>query len=171
MKRFLLLIPVLLMPYILLFALYSVFINQYIIEAFLDNNGLWLLLILLAFTAISLICTLIYMPLCFTKEWDARQTAFFNMLIKLIHIPSYLVIFILGLLFFITIFTFAFSIFFMIYDAVTIFITGLVGLSANIRLYKEHKCSQGFAVINSILQFVFCVDVVSAVIVYINSRK
>ena len=34
MKRFLLLMPVMIQPYILLFALYSIFINQYIVERF-----------------------------------------------------------------------------------------------------------------------------------------
>ena len=171
MKRFLLLIPVTLLPYILLFALYSLFINQYIVEKFFGSNALWLLFMIFAATVISFICTLVYMPLCLAKGWSARQTAFFNMLIKLIHIPAYLVIFVLGVLFFITIFTYAFSIFFVIFDCMTIFITGLIGLTANLRLYKEKKCTGSFAAINSICQFLFCIDVINAVIVYIRSRK
>ena len=171
MKRFFLLIPAMLQPYILLFALYSIFINQYIVERFFDNNGLWLLFMIFVAIVISFICTLIYMPLCLAKGWSARQTAFFNMLIKLVQIPAYLAIFVLGVLFFITIFTYAFSVFFVLFDCITIFITGLVGLTANLRLYKEHKCSGCFAALNSICQFIFCIDVISAVIVYIRSRK
>ena len=52
------------------------------------------------------------MPFCLAKGWGARQTAFFNMLIKLVQIPAYLAIFVLGVLFFLTIFTYAFSVFF-----------------------------------------------------------
>ena len=79
--------------------------------------------------------------------------------------------FVLGVLFFLTIFTYAFSVFFVLFDCITIFLTGLVGLTANLRLYKERKCSGSFAALNSVCQFVFCIDVISAVIVYICSRK
>ena len=111
MKRFLLLMPVMIQPYILLFALYSIFINQYIVERFFGGNGLWLLFVIFVTIVISFICTLEYMPLCLAKGWGARQTAFFNMLIKLVQIPAYLAIFVLGVLFFLTIFTYAFSVF------------------------------------------------------------
>lgn len=88
MKRFLLLIPVMIQPYILLFALYSIFINQYIVERFFGGNGLWLLFVIFVTIVISFICTLVYMPFCLAKGWGARQTAFFNMLIKLVQIPG-----------------------------------------------------------------------------------
>lgn len=171
MKRFLLLIPLMIQPYILLFALYSIFIDQSIVEYFFDNNGLLLLFMIFVTIVISFICTLVYMPLCLSKGWSARQTAFFNMLIKLVQIPAYLAIFVLGVLFFITIFTYAFSVFFVLFDCITIFLTGLVGLTANLRLYKEHKCSGSFAALNSVCQFIFCIDVISAVVVYVYSRK
>lgn len=76
MKRFLLLIPVMIQPYILLFALYSIFINQYIVERFFGGNGLWLLFVIFVTIVISFICTLVYMPFCLAKGWGARQTAF-----------------------------------------------------------------------------------------------
>lgn len=78
MKRFLLLIPVMIQPYILLLALYSIFINQYIVEQFFGNNGLWLLFVIFVTIVISFICTLVYMPFCLAKGWGARQTAFFQ---------------------------------------------------------------------------------------------
>lgn len=171
MKRFLLLVPVMIQPYILLFALYSIFINQYIVERFFGSNALWLLFVIFLTIVISFICTLVYMPFCLAKGWGARQTAFFNMLIKLVQIPAYLAIFVLGVLFFLTIFTYGFSVFFVLFDCITIFLTGLVGLTANLRVYKEGKCSGSFAALNSVCQFVFCIDVISAVIVYICSRK
>ena len=69
MKRFLLLIPVMIQPYILLFALYSIFINQYIVERFFGGNGLWLLFVIFVTIVISFICTLVYMPFCLAKGW------------------------------------------------------------------------------------------------------
>ena len=120
-------------------------------------------------------CHFVYMHACVYAVLPCKgvgsKTAFFNMLIKLVQIPAYLAIFVLGVLFFLTIFTYAFSVFFVLFDCITIFLTGLVGLTANLRLYKERKCSGSFAALNSVCQFVFCIDVISAVIVYICSRK
>ena len=64
-----------------------------------------------------------------------------------------------------------FLFFFVLFDCITIFLTGRGGLTANLRIYKERKCSGSFAALNSVCQFVFCIDVISAVIVYICSRK
>ena len=105
------------------------------------------------------------------NEKDSRRLAFANMLIKIIHMPAYIVIFVLGVLFFMTIFTFAFSIFFVLFDLAAIFMTGLIGLAANSVEHRKGETGKAFAVINSILQFVYCADVVSAIMVFTRSRK
>ena len=69
-----------------------------------------------------------------------------------------------------TIFTYAFSIFFVIFDCLTIFLTGLIGVSAVARCYADCKISKPFAIVNGFLQFVFCIDVISAIIVFIKSK-
>lgn len=104
-------------------------------------------------------CHFVYMhacvyAVCLAKGWGARQTAFFNMLIKLVQIPAYLAIFVLGVLFSLQ-FSLMLFCFFVLFDCITIFLTGLVGLTANLRLYKERKCSGSFAALNSVCQFVF----------------
>lgn len=93
------------------------------------------------------------------------------MVVKLIQIPAYLAIFVLGVLFFISIFTYVFSIFFILYDAAAILLTGLIGVAAVIRAHAEGRATDAFAVINGILQFIFCVDVVSSIVVYVRARK
>ena len=171
MKRYLLLIPITLMPYALLFSLYCVFIDHYIIENLFCSNGLLLLLALLIFVLIAFVCTLIFTVVSINKENNSRRLAFANMLIKIIHMPAYIVIFVLGVLFFMTIFTFAFSIFFVLFDLAAIFMTGLIGLAANSVEHRKGETGKVFAVINSILQFVYFADVVSAIMVFTRSRK
>lgn len=105
------------------------------------------------------------------KGVGSKTDSLFQYAHKACSDTAYLAIFVLGVLFFITIFTYAFSVFFVLFDCITIFLTGLVGLTANLRLYKERKCSGSFAALNSVCQFVFCIDVISAVVVYICSRK
>ena len=94
-----------------------------------------------------------------------------NMVIKLVHIPAYVLIFVLGLAFMVTIFTFAITIILVIFDMMTIFMTGLIGLSGVIRACCEKKISIKSAIIHGILQFVFCLDVFSAVIAYRKVKK
>lgn len=93
------------------------------------------------------------------------------MIVKLAQVPAFIAIFILGFFLSITIFTILFSVFFIIYDCMTIYVTGLTGISAVIRNYDDKKFSKRFAVANAFLQFAFCVDVISAVIIYKKSKK
>jgi hypothetical protein len=65
-----------------------------------------------------------------------------------------------------TIFTMGITIVLMILDVMTIFLSGLVGLSGIIRGSIENKLSKKTAVIHSILQFIFCADIFSCIIVY-----
>lgn len=55
-------------------------------------------------------------------------------------------------------------------DGMTIFLTGLVGLAGVIRSLKENRISKSAIVVHGILQFVFCADVISAVIIYRTVR-
>ena len=62
-------------------------------------------------------CHFIYMHACIyavlpCKGVGSKTDSLFNMLIKLVQIPAYLAIFVLGVLFFLTIFTYAFFCFF-----------------------------------------------------------
>jgi len=140
-------------------------------EPVFSNNGLLLIAALLVLYIAALICSLsIFIKSLVTKR-NARELLRLNLVIKLVHIPAYVIIFILGLAFMITIFTFAISIVLMILDVMTIFLSGLIGLSGVIRGYSEEKISMKSATIHGILQFVFCLDVISAVIVYRRVKK
>jgi hypothetical protein len=97
---------------------------------------------------------------------SAQEVARINMVVKLLHIPAYIVIFIIGLLGLITIFTAAISIVLMVMACMTISLTGLLGLGGIIRGLRENKLSKKESVIHAIFQFVFCADIISSIIVY-----
>ena len=101
------------------------------------------------------------------KHWTARELALANMLIKLIHIPSYMFWFIFG----IAMILFMGPVWAFLMDAMTIALSGLAGLAAVLRCRAEGRLTTGAAVVSGILQFVFCADVFSAIWVYIKSRK
>ena len=57
------------------------------------------------------------------------------------------------------------------FDCLTILLTGLIGLAASIRCAVEKRVSKGLCIANGILSFVFCADVVLAIIFSIKSRR
>lgn len=56
-------------------------------------------------------------------------------------------------------------------DVLSIFLTGMVGIGAAIACAKQKVLSKGGAVIYAILNFIFCVDVVSSIIYFIVIRQ
>lgn len=170
MKKYILLLPSAIVPYSLLFALYCIF-SGFLMESLFRSSIFVVLLYISVLFVIALLCNIIFFALSISRKWPSEQIALANMMIKLIQIPAYVLIFILGVIFSISIFTYAFSFFFVIFDFLTIFLTGLIGVSAVVRCYRDGKVSEEFSVVNGILQFVFCVDVISAGTVFIKSKS
>lgn len=50
-------------------------------------------------------------------------------------------------------------------------LTGLIGVAAVVRCRSGHALSKKSSVVNGILQFVFCADVVSAVVVFVQASR
>ncbi len=161
--KYYLLFPAGTFPYVLLFSLYGLF--------FKGVNPFFLLVLLFLLFLISFICNAVFFSLSMAQKWDAKRIALANMIVKLIHIPAYLAIFVLGVLFIISIFTYVISIFFILFDVAAILLTGLIGVSAVIRARAEGKITDAFTVINGILQFIFCADVVSSIIAFVKAKK
>lgn len=101
--------------------------------------------------------------------WEGRKLALASMIVKLFQIQNYVTLFLggagLGLLFP------AIAVLIWLLDVMTIFLTGLVGLAAVLRCRAEGRLTTKAAIVNGILQFVFCADVFSAVWVYRNTKE
>ncbi len=170
MKKYLLLIPSLLFPYSLLFALYCIY-SGFLMDTLFWNSPLLLLFYLFVLFAVSLSCNVTFLILSVSRKWNPKSISLANLLVRLLQIPAYSMIFVLGVLLFLSIFTYAVSIFFIFFDCVSIFLTGLIGAASIIRCIGTGKCTKSFAVVNGALQFVFCADVISAIIVLVKCRK
>ena len=123
---------------------------------------------LLIFWVLGLIgagCTL---WLAFRGRWEGRKLAFCSMVIKLVQIPNYVALFLLGGL---TIAFAAVAAMVWLVDVMTIFLSGLLGLGAVLRCRAEGRLTNKAAIVNGILQFVFCADVFSAIWVYRNTKE
>lgn len=170
MKGLLPAILILLFPYYVLFLLYCCF-RPSMTELLFHHSILRLFLSLLIFWLAALVSAIVICAKSLACRRSALEAARVNMAIKLIHIPAYLMIFVAGLACMLTIFTMGFALILILLDIGTIVLSGIVGISAVGRSRFEHALSTGGLVVHGILQFVFCADVVSAVIVYYKAKR
>ena len=130
------------------------------------NNGLYVLLSLFALFVAAFICAINIFITSILFKRSARELLRINMVIKIIHVPAYILIFFIGLFSLITIFTAGISVALIILDGLTILLTGLIGLAGIIRAFVENKLPKKTAILHTVLQFIFCADVVSSIVVY-----
>ena len=105
-------------------------------------------------------------------KWEGRKLALANMIIKLLHIGHYMTMFLFAASGALILFLFPMlAAIALVVDVMTIALSGTVGLAGAVRCRMEGRLTTGAAIVNGILQFVFCADVFSAVWVYIKSRK
>lgn len=170
-------VPIVLVPYLALFTLSTIFFStkvpffNWIMESVFDGNGLYLIAALLLYCILTAALSVVCFFVSISNNWNALSLAKFAMIIKLAQIPAYLCIFILGVIFAISIFTIPFSIGLFIFDCLSVFTTGLFVTSSVITTIRKNVFTfkEVFWVILS--QFVFCADVISAVAFYTKLKR
>lgn len=170
MKKLLPCIFIILFPYLIGFLIYSLF-NPVFMEFIFQNNIYLGLFYLFIFWSIALISAIIISGNSVSNKRDAVELAWVNMIIKLVQIPAYLFIFVVGLVCMITIFTFMISFFLMLLDCAAIILSGLIGVSAIKRSKEEGILSGKEMIFHGILQFIFCGDVVSSILVFRKVKR
>lgn len=105
------------------------------------------------------------------KSRDFRELALFNMIIKLLHIPAYLILFFIGFAGLLSIKFVAITLIVFLYDCCVMLLSGLVGISAALRAKAEGRINTGWTVFFCISSFVFCIDVILAVVLFIEANN
>lgn len=163
-------------PYFLLIAVLLFFNNISNNEGFNGSIVISIIIFIVIMYLLSLFSSIYFSITCVSRNIDSKKVLFNNMIIKLMHIPTYLVVFIIGMGVIPIIFPFFYTIvivlpiiiILVIIDILIIILSGPVGVAGLIQAYREKKLTKVVTVINCILQFVFCLDVISAVVVYIK---
>ena len=115
----------------------------------------------------AFVCNIGFMAV--SREQDARSLVKIALALKAIHIPSYVLIFLLGLGLGISIImTFPLVLFLILMDAVTLFLSGMISVYALIRNTKNQKV---LSVVGLICQFFFCADVISLFVLNMNAKR
>lgn len=101
-----------------------------------------------------------------------EKLAKLNMIIKLVHIPAYIIHFVLGALGTLaSIWGIGFILWAVIIDLITIALTGTHMLSCVIGIIKQKAANTAISVAAAILSYIYCIDVVVAIAYYVYIRN
>ena len=176
-KKIWFLIPSALLPYMVLCALAVVFLStkhplsQWIMEAVFRNNGLLLVAAVLLFSVLVAALSALCFVTAIRKGWDPVPLARTAVIIKLCQIPAYILVLALGVLLATSLFTIPFAIALFALDCLTLVLTGLPIIAAAINATRKGICAWNDIIWLILPQFVFCADVVAAIIFYNKLRK
>lgn len=170
------LIPSAFLPYFVLFITFALLYSNKVaffkwLFKSLGNNGWPLVIFLLMYSMIALSLNFCFMIQSIRMDREPLALAKVAMIIKLVQIPAFLVIFIYGLLFTITIFTIGFAIGFVVFDALSLFLSGMVMTASVLNSKRRREVPNTQAILFILSQFLFCVDVVVSVVWYRRLKK
>ncbi len=103
------------------------------------------------------------------KGCGSSEILFWCMLLKICNIPVFLLVFIVSVGLFVVVIPLIPMLF--IFDYFLLFVTSMYGVSGLLKCGKEKCLSPKVISIHMFLQFIFCVDVISAVYCYMKVRK
>ena len=113
------------------------------------------------------ICNIIFMIL--SRKDDPCELIRMAFLVKLIHIPAYIIIFIFGVIAAIMIFmTLPLILMLILFDCILLFFSSSISVFA---LAKNIKSNKILSVVALICQFFFCADVISLLILQFISKN
>ncbi len=169
--KFWLLIPTALFPYVIVGVfLFLILVPEKIMNTIMVNSDVLWIAIAVWFI-LSIICNILYIAL--PKTTDARKILKAALIIKCIHIPTYIVIFLyglgLGLMFFMT---FPFIIVLIFIDLLTLFLSNFISIYALAQSIKQKSFANNAAPITAIVfQFFFCADLISMIVAFCLCKK
>lgn len=164
MKKYLKALPILLFPY---FIYLSIFIYLTRLDSLINQIGgnflnLWSIYNLLVLLQV------IYSAICGFRRCTPTEAAKVNCFVKLGQIPAYIFHFMLGLAgSAASIWGIAFVLFAIIIDLATIIISGIHAIGVVRRLKKEGVLSLKTAILAGIGSFIYCVDIVVAIVLLV----
>ncbi len=158
-----LLIPAIVFPYTVCLVLAYGFFGG----GFNDNVIAVLGIFAVICLALAFVCNLIYIFTTIHAQPNELLKA--ALLVKLIHIPTYLLIFLFGLLLWVMFFmTFPLILLLVLVDVVTLFLSDMVSVYAMARNVKRYP---GPVAVALVCQFFFCADVISLLVVTCILKK
>ena len=171
--KYLKMIPVIIYPYIyvVILAVFLMFLSV-LPSDFNDAASLGLLIVAVIYNLYSFIVVIVNAVQGARGKMTARQAARMNLIIKGVQIPAYIMHFILGFIgLAMSVWGIGFVLWAILIDLLTILLTGISSIGCSIRMRKEGILSTAAAILMGIGCFIYCVDVVIAIVYVVKARK
>lgn len=174
MKKYFLMIPLMLFPYayLIFFAYYSM--TPYFVRDLLDAQSTGnLLIVIIGLYLIYILFITFYNTIASARgKYTAYQSAKINLIVKGVQIPAYIFHFILGMMGTVmSVWGIGIIIVAVVVDLVTILLTGISSIGCSVRLKKEKILNIPAAILMGIGCFIYVVDVGVAVTYFFIARK
>lgn len=169
MKKYIKMLPVMLYPYAYIFILmgFIAYMNAHPGQEEAGIQGLYVIAVV--YNVYSLVIVVVNAVLT-ARNSDALQGAAMNLIIKGVQIPAYLLHFGIGMFgSVLSIWGIGFVMWAIFIDMATILLTGISSIGCSISMYKEHLVSKRNAWLMGIGCFLFCIDIVIAVIYLVKA--
>lgn len=174
MKKYILLLPVMIYPYAYLIYIFTVLVTG-VSLALLGINATSILLNRYVIVIYHILCVLvsIYSSINIAiKSKNCKQASLLNLVLKGVQIPGYLINLVfafIGLC--MGLWGIGIVLFILAVDLISISLTGLVSIGCMIKLKKEGVLTTSQTLIYTILSFVYFTDVLFAILAYAKSRE
>ena len=177
MKKYLKMLPVLLYPYLyILIAFLTPMLDDYEITKGLARrlyvfDPLNAIVIATVVHLIVLLCQLSFILNVAKGKYSAKDAAKMTMIIKLVHIPAFIMHFLYGALGFLaSVWGLALITWAIVIDLLTIFQTGIMSVTTAVKCIKDKIFNTTQGVICAILGFIYCVDVGTSIYVFVKTK-
>lgn len=171
--------PLMLFPYVYMIVFINFILSEDIMDILPDSFGNFFIeYALLLFILIAIVSNLWALILAIVSSVKAakgkisvKDAAFANMLVKLVQIPAYIINFILGIFsMLLSLWGIGLLLWVIIADIVSICYTGINAIGACVACSKNKVFPKGLAVLFGFLNFIYCVDVVVAIVMYVKAK-
>lgn len=130
-------------PYFIIFAFCTIFFStqlpffRFVMETIFKGNALSLLFVAFALSILFVVLVIVCLTISIKNDWDPVLLSKTALLIKLIQVPAYLIIFFLGIVCVMTLFTIPFAIGLLLIDCVSLFLSGIFVVSSAINAARR----------------------------------
>lgn len=171
--KYLKMIPVIIYPYIyvVILAIFLAFMSA-LPSDYNDLALLGLMIVAVIYNLYSFIVVIVNAVQGARGKMTARQAARMNLIIKGVQIPAYIMHFILGFMgLAMSVWGIGIFLWAVVIDLLTILLTGISSIGCTIRMRKEGILSTAAAIFMGIGCFIYCVDIVIAIVYVVKARK
>lgn len=108
----------------------------------------------------------------FNKSTDSYKLIKISLIIKYLHIPTYIIFFAFGALTSLMIFmTIPLVVFIFFVDLLTLLLSSMISIYAIIKFLRENKINRTLSIVTLICQIWFCIDIITLFILNASVKK